>query len=214
MSKATFTSWPTPLSLKVFRVAKFKQRRQIKSRPHLATLQHIQIGGCTGLSCCWIEQRLWYPRVPASVRLARFNTDEAWSRINQLANRFNNSGLLRAEQVNVVAPNIPGKGRGAEIQIDGDGDFRDLRRALDAEPGYYLVELVFKGSRISHLCALYNGGTGLEFFDPNSGEYALPKVAVAAFFRNLRSHYANYVAPNGQSVAQEFQTVYLFPIGV
>jgi hypothetical protein len=209
-----FTSWPTPLALKVFRVAKFKQRRQIKSRPHLATLPYVQNGGCTGLSFCWIEQRLWYPRVPASVRLARFNTDEAWTRINQLANRFNNSGLGRSARVSAVAPNIPGRGRGTPIPIDGDGDFGDLRRALDAEPGYYVVELVFKGRSISHLCALYNGGMGLEFFDPNSGEYLLPKLAVASFFRHLRTHYANYVGADGRAVAQEFETVWLFPIGV
>jgi hypothetical protein len=209
-----FTSWPTPLALKLFRVAKFKQRRQLKSRPHLATLPYVQGGGCTGLSFCWIEQRLWYPRVPASVRLARFNTDEAWTRIDQLANRFNNSGLGRAARVDAVAPNIPGKARGAAIPIDGDGDFQELRQVLAAEPGYYVVELVFKAGRISHLCALYSGGMGLEFFDPNSGEYVLPKAAAAGFFRNLRAHYANYIGADGARTPQEFDTVWLFPIGV
>lgn len=209
-----FTSWPTPMALKVFRVAKFKQRRQIKSRPHLKTLPSIQIGGCTGLSVCWIEQRLWFPRVPASVRLARFNTDEAWNRINQLANRFNNSGLRGAARVNVVAPNIPGKGRGAFTSIDGDGDFQDLRKVLEDQPGYYAVELIFKGKTISHLCALYSGGMGLEFFDPNSGEYYLPKAGIAAFFRGLRNHYATYIDSDGDADPQNFKTVCLFPIGV
>lgn len=213
-NNAGFTSWPTPLALKIHRVAKFKQRRQIKSRAHLAGLAHIQIGGCTGLSFCWIEQRLWYPRVPASVRIARFNTDEAWTRIDQLANRFNQGGLRGAARVNAVAPNIPGRRRGSAIEIDGDGDFSDLRQALDAAPGYYVVELVFKGKSISHLCALYNGGMGVEFFDPNSGEYHLLKARAAAFFRNLRAHYARYIAPNGSAAAQEFETVWLFPVGV
>lgn len=215
MSKSIlFSSWPTPLSLKLFRVAKFKQRRQLKSRPHLATLPYVQGGGCTGLSFCWIEQRLWYPRVPASVRMARFNTDEAWTRINQLANRFNNSGLRRAARVDAVAPNIPGRARGAALAVDGDGDFQELRQMLSSQPGYYVVELVFKAGSISHLCALYSGGTGLEFFDPNSGEYALPKAVAPLFFRNLRTHYANYIGVDGAKVPQVFDTVWLFPIGV
>lgn len=209
-----FTSWPTPMALKMFRVAKFKQRRQIKSRPHMRTLPYIQGGGCTGLSFCWVEQRLWFPRVPASVRIARFNTDEAWNRINQLANRFNNSGLVGAARVNTVAPNIPGKRRGAAVMIDGDSDFNDLRRTLDTAPGYYAVELVFVDKTVSHLCALYSGGMGLEFFDPNSGEYYLPKAGTAAFFRNLRSHYATYIDTDGDADPQNFETVLLYPIGV
>jgi hypothetical protein len=211
---AAFASWRTPLALKMYRVAKFKQRRQIKSRRHLMNLANIQNGGCTGLSFCWVEQRLWYPRVPASVRIARFNTDEAWTRIDQLAHRFNHSGLGPAQRVNVVAPNIPGRGRGTPIDIDGQGDFNELSRALDAAPGYHVIELAFRNEFLTHLCAIYNGGVRLEFFDPNSGEYHMPALAVAAFFRNLRSHYAKYVTPSGDTRPQVFETLTLYPIGV
>lgn len=213
-NKDGFSSWPTPVALKIYRVAKFKQRRQVKSRRHLMNLANIQNGGCTGLSFCWIEQRLWYPRVPAGVRIARFNTDAAWTRIDQLAHRFNHTGLGPAERVNVTAPNIPGRRRGAPVAIDGQGDFGDLRLALDAAPGYYVLELAFRDQDLTHLCALYNGGAGLEFFDPNAGEYHVPTLAMAAFFRNLRGHYAKYVAPGGETRPQVFETLSLYPIGV
>lgn len=210
----TFASWPTPLALKIHRVAKFKQRRQILSRPHLATLPHIAAGGCTGLCACWIERRLQNPAEPAIARLASLNTDASWTRIDDLSRRFN-QGTDRSDRAHGIMPNVPGKYRVAAIYIDGEGDFKDLAKKLDEWPGYYVIELSFKAGDINHLCALYNDGTRVHFFDPNSGEYVLPQALVTGFFRKLRTHYANYVSPGGgREARKEFERLWMIPIGV
>jgi hypothetical protein len=201
------------MTLKMHRVAKFKQRREIKSRRYLATLAHIQQGGCTGLSVCWIEQHLTFPSMPATMRIARFNNDYAWNRINQLADRFNNRALGRLERVHGVAPNISNRSHGVAVYIDGDSDFKDLRETLIGTCGYYMVELVFKKGTINHMCALYAGGQRMKFFDPNSGEYVVNNVDIARFFRKLRGHYAGYIAADGTAKPQEFDVIWLYPLG-
>lgn len=203
-----------PLALRIYRKATFDQRKEILGRDRLRTMTYIQVGGCTGLSASWIEQRLWFPRAPASARLANLNTDAAWTRIDQMANRFNNGPPTKRERVAGIVPNMPGKRRGDRVFIDGEGDFADLRGALKDKPGYYVVELEFKDGGPSHLCALYNGGVGLDFFDPNSGEYFLPESFAARFFRDLRAHYVEYVDASGQAAPKRFDNLWLYPVGV
>ena len=203
------------MALKIFRKAKFKQRRQIKSRAHLATLPHIERGGCTGLSACWVERRLLNPTELAGARLASFNDDASWTRINDMARRFNGCTGGRAVRVHAIMPNIPGKEHGDAITINGQGDFQDLSSKLAESPGYYAIELTFKNGLINHLCVFYYGGGRLHFFDPNSGEYQVPQSMVNIFFRTLRTHYANYVSSDdGSKIKQEFESLYLIPIGV
>ena len=209
-----FTSWPTTPALKRYRVAKFKQRRQILSRRHLRTLEHVQIGGCTGLSFEWISRHRRRPGERPEARVEFLNSDAAWTVINMFANFFNSAGRdVRAERITRVAPNGCNMQCGSHVDEDDFDTFAATLRHFDAHPGYHIVEIRFNQLMPNHLCALHVGIGGMTFFEPNSGEYSVAVGDRKAFLLALSAQYATYVSPKGKSTELTFRDVSFYHVG-
>ncbi|WP_334189586.1 hypothetical protein [Noviherbaspirillum sp.] len=209
-----FTSWKTISDLKRFRVAKYKQRRQIKSRPLLATLPEVQIGGCTGLSFGWVQR---YRKVPAEVaakRIDYLNSDQGWRNIDYFAGFFNNlPAASYGERVDVVAPAAVGMRRRGTVTETNYATFGSALTHLYANPGFYIIIMNLKGMPTNHLCALYAHPDGMIFFDPNSGEYKVPRGRMLDFFLALVRQYATYVTSAGAKVPLSFREIQFHHLG-
>lgn len=201
--------------LKQHRRAKFKQRTEFNTRPYLATLTAVGGGACVGLSFHWLERRSLVPKEGPAGRVRHLKTDETWTRIDAQVEEFHSPKWKRnQDRIGAVAPSINNRWRATQIEIRGDSNFDDLRQKLEAQPGYYAVVLEFEGKGPTHMCALYNEGGPLEFFEPNSGEYKLSMAKAPSFFRDLRTHYAGFIGTDGVRAPKELKNVLLHPIGV
>jgi len=209
-----FTSWKTIFALKRYRVAKFKQRRQIKTRAFLGTLQHVKIGGCTGLCFTWVARHRRWPGEQGGQRIDFMNTDQAWAEINLFAQFFNSAPALgsHADRIARVAPRGCGMRRGPWIDEQDYRAFGTTLAHFATYRGYHIVEMAFNEDAPNHICALHTSIAGLRFFDPNSGEYAVPPGKEAAFLGALTQQYRGYVSPAGETLQLTFKHLYFYHI--
>ncbi len=209
-----FTSWKTISDLKRFRIAKYKQRRQLKTRPLLATLPEVQIGGCTGLSFGWVQRYRKVPAEAAPKRVEYLNSDQGWRNIDYFAGFFNNlRGADYGERVDVVAPAAVGLRRRGTVQETNTATFGAALAHMYANTGFYIVIMCLRESPTNHLCALYAHPDGMVFFDPNSGEYRVPRGSMLAFFQALVRQYATYVSSTGVRNPLSFREIQFHHIG-
>ncbi len=211
-----FTSWKTTANLKQYRVAKFKQRRQIFSRPALRAMANIQIGGCTGLSFAWVQRHQKQRGEMPADRIAYLNTDEAWANTDYFAGFFNNTPHhTYADRVAYVAPSALGMRKGGTAIEKDYASFATALRHLDANPGHHIVlmDLNGKGVSTNHFCSLYVDGGKMKFFDPNSGEYLCTSAQRLDFFKALTAQYLTYVSASGAAIAIKFKEVQFHHVG-
>ncbi len=209
-----FTSWKTIYALSRHRVAKYKQRRQLNTRPHLKVLENVQIGGCTGLSFTWVQRHQKNPGETPSQRIEYLNTDQAWTNIDYFAGFFNNipAGSY-AERIEVVAPASVGMQRRGSVS---ERDYESFATALEhiiANPGYHFVMMCLKEVPTNHICALWSGVNGVVFFDPNSGEYKVSKGKIQALLKALTAQYATYVSSTGVKTKLTFREIQFHHVG-
>ncbi len=201
-----FHSWPTIWQLKWYRVAKYKQRRQIMGRPALgaAHMPHIQNGACTGLSYAWIRQLRTMPTQGPVARCAALNSDASYTQHNYLASVYNSAaaGASYPARMATVAHHALGTAAGAAVNLNVQDfvNFTGLLHHLDTQHGEHLVAMDLNGVPTNHLCALSQGATHMRFFDPNLGEFRVANANRLAFFRNLVTQYATYVSGGGVAI--------------
>lgn len=203
-----FTSWPLGWRLSWSRVAKYKQRRQLKTRAYLATLDNIQIGACTGLSFAWVQRHRRQPTEGATSRIESINSDGAFANHDYLASIFNGPGTGGgyAGKIATVAQHALGTNAGgiAAISEYNLTTFPGARHHLTAHPGYHVMVMHITNFATSHVCALWIGPTHMVFFDPNFGEFKVPLAGITAFLLNLKEQYATYISAAGVRTALEF----------
>lgn len=209
-----YTSWKTKPRLKRFRIVKYKQRSQILTRPNLAVLENVQIGGCTGLSFGWIRRTRAAPHETPAQRLGYLDTDQSWRVIDVFAKYFNEQwGPNYAARV--TRTSLHGCGLSYQSGVT-ETNFLTYGTALPhirANDGFHVLVLRFLELGPSHVCALYADTQGMRFFDPNSGEYYVGTNDQLEFFRALTEQYADYVAPNGVQASKTFSSVEVHHLG-
>jgi hypothetical protein len=209
----SFVSWPTISALSKFRVAKYKQRKELKSRPLLEAMPNVQIGGCTGLSFGWTQRIQLNPSETASKRIAYMNTDQAWRNIDYFADVFNNlPARTYGQRVAEIAPHACGMKKGVSASEMDPTTYATAIQHIAAHPGYHMVIMALRGAGTNHVCAMRAGGD-INFFDPNSGEYKVSPKNLKAFFLALTAQYATYISARGVKLNITFSEVQFHHIG-
>jgi hypothetical protein len=195
-----FTSWKTSLSLRRFRVAKFKQRRQIQTR--FKHLENVQIGGCTGLSFGWLQHHMREPGHPPAGRIIALDSDRSWVQIDYFAEVFNGTAAPSYQaRVDAIAPFALGQGSCVMQATNETGAmFEDAIKHFDDNPGHHAIIMVLGKVDTNHVCAAHQGDTTLRFFDPNSGEYVVGNGQRRTFFQALAQQYGTYVSATGKRI--------------
>ncbi|WP_041599063.1 YopT-type cysteine protease domain-containing protein [Hahella chejuensis] len=212
----SFTSWKTISALKQFRVAKFKQRRQIMTRPLLQQMKNIQVGGCTGLSFSWVQRHQRQRGETPANRIDYLNTDIAWKNTDYFAGYFNNTKHHSyADRIASVAPTSLGMRHGGVVIEKNYDTYGSALQHLSNNPGHHIVMMVLSGKGIStnHVCALYVDADGMKFFDPNSGEYRCTTGKRLDFFKQLTAQYHTYVSSGGVAIDITFKEVQFHHVG-
>ncbi len=209
-----FTSWPTISALKKHRVAKYKQRRQIMTRPLLQAMPNIQIGGCTGLSFAWIQRHQKMPSETSSDRIKYLDTDQAWSNVDYFASVFNNLPAKDyATRIAEIAPHSCGMKKGSSVIEKDFSGFSTAIKHLNDNPGYHVVMMCLTPVKTNHVCGAWSGSGGIVFFDPNSGEYKVTKKQTQDLFKSLVLQYASYVSAKGIKTSIKFSEIQFHHIG-
>ena len=200
----SFTSWATIGALTKYRTTKFKQRRQVFTR--FKHLENVQIGGCTGLSFGWLQRYFKCPDETGSARIAILNTDQYWINIDYLASIFNSDlkDKKYLDRIKTVTLEALHKTVTAHVFQISKTDFSRAIDHFDSNPGAHMIVLKLVAST-DHLCAAFQTGTSLIFFDPNSGEYTVPNASRSNFFEALHTQYLTYVQGDGKRSAKTIQ---------
>lgn len=207
-------SWKTSPALKCYRMAKYKQRRQIMTRSFMREFEYVQAGGCTGLAFFWVDRRRKHPAETAADRIASLNTKESWKGIDEFAYSFNKArGDFGVNRIMRVAPHGCGLQCGAWVEETDFVAFQSTLDHLAAWPGFHILEMRFNQAVAGHICAMQAGLDGLRFFDPNSGEYVAAPKSEAAFLRLLTAHYKTYVSSTGKTMPLTFLKLCFYHVG-
>jgi hypothetical protein len=195
-----YIAWKTPLAMKIFRVAKFKQRAQIKQNPYLVGMPSVSSGACAGATLSWLKRHIQQPAESATDRCAFLARNDTWDQIANFHTRFNTSGARSYnERIVQNLPNLCGRGHSSSTTSEGYRGLSDLVQHINTTgPGYSVWHFTFESVGAPHLCGIYDNGSMMTFFDPNSGEYRVPSIGKHAFFALLYKHYANYLSGDGK----------------
>lgn len=210
-----YVAWKTPIAMKMFRVAKFKQRAQLSKNPYLASMPSLSGGACVGVTFCWLNRHTQQPAESATKRCAFLSQDDTWCRIESYCSAFNTTGAAtQVGRINRNLPNLCGVLDRSSTTAEGYGGLSALAQHINATgPGYYVWLFTFEGGGPAHVCALYDNGSTMTFFDPNSGEYRVPSIGKQAFFGLLYKHYVNYLSGTGVRVPHLMHEHHLVQLG-
>ncbi|MGY1918088.1 YopT-type cysteine protease domain-containing protein [Pseudomonas tolaasii] len=214
---ANYVSWKTPIGMKVHRVAKFKQRSALSNNAAIKEMPGVQNGACIGLAFAWLRRRLQQPSETPQRRIQYLGQEDTLYKVDVDCSSFNRCYYRSArgiERIVAAAPNICGMSSRSAIEASGLTGLEVLASHIDETlPGYYLWECTFTEGVTSHAFALYADGSGMSFFDPNSGEYRIGAKGKLAFFKQLYNHYRHYVSMKGVKADLQFDKLFLIQLG-
>jgi len=202
-----FTSWSLGWRIGRYRVAKYKQRRQLQTRAGMDFLEALADGACTALTLAWIGAHRANPLQTAGTRIESFNSDADFFRHNRTAASYNAVQGSHAARVEAAAPGDIANRHLTEADLT---TFSATLARLTARPGYYIVTMEITNYPTSHVCALFADASGLVLFDPNFGEFKVQASNRAAFFLLLRKQYETYVSKDGVKTKLAFDNGWLF----
>ncbi len=194
-------SWKTTDNLKAFRTAKFKQRTYTRKQD-LAELTELEVGACAVLSIDWMRKHAQNQSAAGGTVRATELAATNWVVANGRARTFNTTGdggegtyRLRVSTACHGFKETDGWG----IQTP---DRTTLLGYLGGVTGRYYViimrlAMVAGGASTGHLCAAFQSGSHLTFFDANSGEYYVANGSRDRFLRVLELQYGTYVTAAG-----------------
>lgn len=196
-----FKSWATIDDLRRYRVAKYKQRRQLnhtfeRGVKFFNENDALAKGACTALCRDWIMNGMGGT---PETRLSNLIGQTYFAGAVAFATAMNRGGADGYERTQLeFAIREIGKTRAAYIVENNFGTFENLRPHLIGHDGHHMMFMKFVPTariRTGHVVAAYTHGGIMNFFDPNSGEYqvGLNDGALTTFFRALVRQYETYV---------------------
>lgn len=210
-----YIAWKTPLTMKWHRVAKFKQRAQLEKNPRLRAIPSLAGGACVGLSFVWLSRHLQFPAESATGRCAFLSRGDTWFLIERHCSAFNTTLTLdNTRRIQINLPNICGRSSTSSIEARGREGLKTLvQHVKNTQPGYYIWLMDFECGGSGHMCAFHANSKHLRFFDANSGEYLIHADRASDFFKQLYTHYLNYLSGAGVRKELKFDEHCLVQMG-